>query len=92
MEWENNEVVVQAKVESSGNRRYEVKTVKYTYVTELKPANNNHVFTCRTYFDQPKPGKMRETEANNTPTTDNVLSKYTSPNLTVYCKYWLYNM
>ena len=94
MEWKNNEDVVQAKVESTGNRSYEVNTVKYTYVTELKPSDNNHVFSCRTYFEQPKLDSPMYSGnlANNTPTTDNVLSKYRSPNLTVYCKHWLYNM
>ncbi|KAK2142455.1 hypothetical protein NP493_4883g00010 [Ridgeia piscesae] len=84
MEWKNNEDVVQAEVESTGNRSYEVNTVKYTYVTELKPSDNNHVFSCRTYFDQPTLDSGNSVTANNTPTTDNVLSKYRSPNLTVY--------
>ena len=81
MEWKNTQAVIQATVESSGN------TVKYTYVIELTPADNGQIYTSRTYFDEPKPGTLNEKEANNIPTTDNVLTKYTSSQLTVYCKY-----
>ena len=85
MEWKNTQTVLQATNESSGN------TVKYTYVTELTPADNGQIYTSRTYFYELKPGTLKEKEANNIPTTDNVLTKYTSPRLTVYCKYSLHH-
>ena len=81
-----NGEVVKAKDESSGN------TTKYTYVTKLTTPEDIYVFTCRTYFDQPKPGTVRSKEASNKPTTDNVLTDCTSPYITVYCKYGLYHM
>ena len=85
MEWKNKGGVVQAKNESKGNK------VKYTYITKLTPADNNEVFTCRTYFDEAqRPPSNEKTSATNIPTTDNVLTVYSSPPLTVYCKYWLY--
>ena len=84
MEWRNNDGVVQANNECSGD------IAKYTYVTELTPADNEQVFTCRMYFDQPKPGTMEDKDATNIPSTENVLTNYTSPKLTVYCKYLLY--
>ena len=80
MEWRNNDGVVQANNESSGY------IAKYTYVTELTPADNGQVFTCRIYFDQPKPGTTKDKEATNIPSTENVLTNYASPKLTVYCK------
>ena len=79
-----NGEVVKAKDESSGN------TTKYTYVTKLTTPEDIYVFTCRTYFDQPKPGTVRSKEASNKPTTDNVLTDCTSPYITVYCKYGLH--
>ena len=83
MELKNNGKIVQAKDESSGN------TIRYTYLTELTPADNNHIFTCRTYFDQPQPGTVTDKEASNIPTTDSVLTDARSPRLTVYCKFCL---
>ena len=90
MEWTNGRTVLQANDESKDESTG--KTVKYTYVTELTPEDNGHIFTCRTYFDQPKPGTVQDKEADNIPTTDNVLTKYTSPQLTVYCKYGLHHI
>ena len=84
MEWKNKRGVVQAKNESKGNK------VKYTYITKLTPADNKEVFTCRTYFDLPQRRPSGPKVATNIPTTDNVLTVYSSPQLTVYCKYWLY--
>ena len=84
MEWKNKGGVVQAKNESKGNK------VKYTYITKLTPADNNEVFTCRTYFDEAQRPPSGDKPATNIPTTDNVLTVYSSPPLTVYCKYWLY--
>ena len=84
MEWKNKGGVVQAKNESKDN------TVKYTYITKLTPADNKEVFTCRTYFDEAQRRLRSESKAaTNIPTTDNVLIVYSSPQLTVYCKYWL---
>ena len=81
MEWKNNDRVIQAKNESNGD------TVKYTYVTQLTPGDNGQIFTCRTYFNQPKPGTVHHKEATNKPATDKVLTKYKSPQLTVFCKF-----
>jgi len=86
MEWKNTDRVLQAKDESNGN------IAKYTYVTELTPADNGAKFTCRTYFNQPQPGTVKVKEASNIPTTDSVLTDYMSPQLTVYCKYCLYHI
>ena len=84
MEWKNTNGGLRSMNETTGN------TVKYTYVTELTPEDNGQIYTCRTYFDQLKPGTVKDKEADNIPTTDNVLTKYTSPQLTVYCKFdWL---
>ena len=90
MEWKNGRAVLQANGESKDESTG--KTVKYTYVTELTPEDNGQIYTCRTYFDQPKTGTPKEEEANNIPTTDNVFTKYTSPQLTVYCKYSLHHI
>ena len=84
MEWTNKRGVVQAKNESDGN------TVKYTYVTELTLADNKEVFTCRTYFDEADRLASGPLPAKNIPTTDKVLTVYSSPQLTVIRKYWLY--
>ena len=81
MECKVNGNVVQAKYESSRD------ITKYTYVTELTPADNKHIFTCRIYFDQPQPGTVEDREASNIPTTDNLLTDCTTRNITVYCKY-----
>ena len=81
MECTVNGVVVEANNESSRN------IAKYTYITELTPADNRHMFICRIYFDQPQPGTVGDREANNIPTTDNVLTDCTMPDITVYCKY-----
>ena len=90
MEWKNGRTVLQANGESKDESTG--KTVKYTYVTKLTPEDNGQIFTCRTYFDQPKPGTVQDKEADNIPTTDNVLTKYTSPQLTFYCKYGLHHI
>ena len=81
MEFQNNGEIVQAKDESTGN------TAKDTYITELTPAENGAKFTCRTYFNQPQPGTVKDKEAPNKPATDNVLTKYESQQIIVYCKY-----
>ncbi|KAK2170882.1 hypothetical protein NP493_1127g01020 [Ridgeia piscesae] len=78
MEWKNKGGVVQAKNESKGNK------VKYTYITKVTPADNNEVFTCRTYFDEAQRPPSGDKPATNIPTTDNVLTVYSSPPLTVY--------
>ena len=90
MEWKNRRTVLQTNGESKNASTGE--TVKYTYVTELTPEDNGQIFTCQTYFDQPKPGTVQDKEADNIPTTDNVLTKYTSPQLTVYCKCGLHHI
>ena len=72
MEWKNNGGVVQDKNESSGNN------VKYTYITKLTPADNKEVFTCRTNFDEAQRPMGGRKPATNIPTTDNVLTNYTS--------------
>ena len=81
MEWSIKGEIVEAKNETSRN------TAKYTYVTELTPADNKRIFTCQIYFDQPQPGTVGDREANNIPTTDNVLTECITPEITVYCKY-----
>ena len=83
MEWKNKGGVVQAKNESEDNK------LKYTYITKLTPADNKEVFTCRTYFDLPQPSPRGRSgkSSTNIPTTDNVLTVYSSPQLTVHCKY-----
>ena len=81
MECKVNGEVVEATNESNSD------IAKYTYVTELTPADNKHIFTCRIYFDQPQPGTVGDREAKNIPTTDNLLTDCTTPEITVYCKY-----
>ena len=85
MEWKNGRTVLQTNGESKNESTGE--TVKYTYVTELTPEDNGQIYICRTHFDQLMPEPVNDKTANNIPTTDNVLTKYTSPPLTVYCKY-----
>ena len=86
MEWKNKGGVVQAKNESEGN------TAKYTYITKVTPADNKEVFTCRTYFDEAQRPLGGSHAATNIPTTDDVLTVYSSTPLTVHRKYWLYRM
>ena len=84
MDWKNTDRGLQAKDESNGN------IAKYTYITELTPADNGATFTCRTYFNQPD--SLKDKEASNIPATDSVLTDYMSLQLTVYCKYCLYHI
>ena len=86
MEWKNTKVVLKANNESTGT------LVKYTLVVVLTPEDNGQRYSCRTYFDQPKHGTATTHEAGNIPTTENVLSKYTSQQITVYCKYTLHRV
>lgn len=86
MEWKKANAVLKAKDESTAD------TVKYTQVTMLTPEDNDQSFTCRPYFDQPKSGSTATGEADNIPTTKNVLTTHIFPKLTVYCKYRLHHM
>ena len=84
MKWKDGSsgAVVPANDESS------MGTSKYSIVAQMTPSHNEQSFTCQTYFEKPQPGSLLTNAAYNIPINNNAYQElYTSPQLTVYCKY-----
>ena len=63
-------------------------TVKFGGVVDLTPWDDEHTYTCRIFFDQPKPGTLHPSCADNLPVNvGNINMTYTMPTLLVYCEY-----
>ena len=81
MKWKDLSSGADVKVKNESSEG----TVKYTIVVEMKPSHNGENFTCQTFFDKPP---SKDHYADNIPINEHAFNlSYTSPKLTVYCKY-----
>ena len=81
MEWNTTTGLIRSEYENTTD------TVMCSFVMQLKPADDGRKFSCRTFFDEPKQGSMEAKHADNIIPTDNLFPVYTSPAITVKCKY-----
>ena len=81
MEWTTTTSAIRSEYENTTD------TVKCSFVMQLKPADDGRKFSCRTFFDEPKPRSLEPNRADNIISTGGLLPVYTSPAITVNCKY-----
>ena len=72
------------KIATEVNNESKGNTVKFSIVVEITHSVNELQISCQTKFDQPKPGTSSKNAATNFP---NYHHWYTTPALTVCCKY-----
>ena len=81
MEWSNATGIIKSEYQNTSD------TVKSSFVMQLRPADDGRQFSCRTFFEEPKPGSMEAKRADNIIWTGGLFDVYTSQAIIVNCKY-----
>ena len=82
MTWNNGTDALLAKNRSVCN------LVKFTTAITLMRWDNEHNYTCRTFFDKPRKGTLPMSHADNFPINNKQYAElWRVPALTVYCEY-----
>ena len=81
MEWTNSTGVIKSEYQNTSD------TVKCSFVMQLRPSDDGRRFSCRTFFDEPKPGSMEAKRADNIISTGGLFDVYTSQAIIVNCKF-----
>ena len=82
MEWNNS---LNAVIKSENQNTTDM--VKCSFVRRLRRTDNGTQFSCRTFFDEPKPGSLESHRADNLLSTAGLFPVYTSKVIKVNCKY-----